>query len=163
MTTKRKENAMMRYFFVFQNKTFHKEQAGGYLWAPDGKCSHWQLMREVSRGDIIFHSYRRNIVAISKAKSDCYPAIQPQELLSERLWDEKGLRVDCEYFLLPSVLDTKIIMEQLLELQPAKYAPFNICGRGNTGYLFDCSTKMATFIFERLKRLDENAPVIETI
>lgn len=24
----------MNYFFVFQNKTFHEEYQGGYLWAP---------------------------------------------------------------------------------------------------------------------------------
>lgn len=153
----------MKYFFVFQNKTFHREQTGGYLWAPDGSCSHWQRMRQVSKGDLIFHSYQRKIVAISKAISDCYPSTQPQELALEHLWDEEGLRVDSTYYLLPSALDTKTVMEDLLKLQPAKYAPFNIRGRGNTGYLFDCSAEMATFLLKRLNQLADNAAILAAI
>lgn len=151
----------MRYFFVFQNKTFHLEQSGGYLWAPDGACSHWQNMRNVSAGDVIFHGYRRNIVAISRAKADCYPAIQPRELAVERLWEDNGLRVDCTYYMLPSPLDTKSIMPDLLTLQPSKYAPFNSLGRGNTGYLFDCPSEMAAFLLKKLKQAPSNIPVIQ--
>lgn len=153
----------MRYFFVFQNKTFHAEQAGGYLWAPDGKFSHWKLMREVSKGDIIFHSYHRNIVAISRAESDCHPSPQPPELAAEHLWDHNGLMVQCQYFVLPSALDTKSHIEELLKLQPQKYAPFNTSKRGNTGYLFNCSLEMAAFLFDQLQKLNQNTPIIESI
>lgn len=146
----------MRYFFVFQNKTFYREKDGGYLWAPDGNCSHWKLMREISQGDIIFHSYQRHIVAVSKANSNCYFAAQPAELTVEHLWQENGLKVDSFYCLLPDPLDTKDIMSSLLDLQPAKYAPFNIRGRGNTGYLFNSSPEMAAFLLNELKRSSQN-------
>lgn len=146
----------MRYFFVFQNKTFYREKDGGYLWAPDGNCSHWKLMREVSQGDIIFHSYQRHIVAVSKATSNCYLATQPAELAVEHLWQRDGLKVDSSYCMLPVPLDTKIIMSTLMNLQPIKYAPFNIRGRGNTGYLFNGSPEMADFLLAELKRSPQN-------
>lgn len=146
----------MRYFLVFQNKTFFHEQAGNYLWAPDGTPSHWKLMREVSQGDIIFHSYQRHIVAVSKATSNCYPAVQPSELAVEHLWENNGLKVDSMYCSLPDPLDTKTIMPTLLELQPTKYAPFNVRGWGNTGYLFNVTPEMAAFLLKELKRSSGN-------
>lgn len=151
----------MKFFFVFQNKTFDREQQGGYLWAPDGHCAHWQKMRSVICGDIIFHSYRRKIVAISIAKTDCYAACQPAELAIEQLWDNQGLQVDCDYHLLPSALDTNSIMSDLLKLQPEKYAPFNKLGKGNVGYLFDCTASMASFLLNILIQSDSNLEVIQ--
>lgn len=152
---------IMRFFFIFQNITFYKEQQGGYLWAPNGSCSHWKNMRNVTRGDIIFHSYRRKIVAISIAKTDCYVACQPAELAIEQLWDHNGLRVDCDYYMLPSTVDTQSVMSDLLKLQPTKYAPFNKSGRGNTGYLFDCSVSMASFLLDALGQFDNNREIVQ--
>ncbi len=61
----------MNYFFVFQNKSYLKEKAGGYLWAPKrnkkGRVSHWERMTEVKKGDLIIHSYLKKIVAVSIA------------------------------------------------------------------------------------------------
>ena len=151
-----KGDNIVRYFFVFQNKTFYREKDGGYLWAPDGNCSHWKLMREISQGDIIFHSYHRHIVAVSKAASNCYFANQPNELAVEHLWQKDGLKVDSTYCLLPVPLDTKNVMSALLDLQPTKYAPFNIRGRGNTGYLFNNSPEMAAFLLTELKQSSQN-------
>lgn len=151
----------MEFFFVFQNRTFDREQQGGYLWAPDGCRAHWQKMRSVTCGDIIFHSYQRKIVAISIAKTDCYTARRPTELAIEQLWDDQGLRVDCDYYLLPSTLDTHGIMSDLLKLQPKKYAPFNKSGKGNRVYLFDCSASMASFLLNALIQSDSNREVIQ--
>ena len=151
----------MEFFFVFQNRTFDREQQGGYLWAPDGCRAHWQKMRSVTCGDIIFHSYQRKIVAISIAKTECYTARRPTELAIEQLWDDQGLRVDCDYYLLPSTLDTHGIMSDLLKLQPKKYAPFNKSGKGNRGYLFDCSASMASFLLNALIQSDSNREVIQ--
>lgn len=37
----------MNYFFVYQNKSYYEENAGGYLWAPQRnkaghRVSHWE-------------------------------------------------------------------------------------------------------------------------
>lgn len=66
----------MNYFFVFQNKTFHEEHQGGYLWAPQygnsGRtASHWSKMKEVKRGDVIIHSYKKADYSDKCGKKRC--------------------------------------------------------------------------------------------
>lgn len=141
----------MKFFFVFQNKTFEEEKNGSYLWAPKGKFSHWKNMQNVKIGDIIFHSYKKQIVAVSQATSNCYDSKQPNELKLENLWNDDGFKVDCTYYLIENPITIYDYIEDLLELQPKKYAPFNSVGRGNTGYLFDCNYEMASFLINKIK------------
>lgn len=146
-----------QYFFVFQNKTYDAERNGGYLWAPksndDGRTvSHWKLMKEVSVGDVIFHSVDKNIVAISIACSNCYSATQPEALQKERIWTDDGWRVDCKYISIKYPVVTSDYMDTLLNMQPDKYAPFNNIGRGNTGYLFASNLTMSEFLFSKLTK-----------
>lgn len=147
--------ASKRYFFVFQNKTYEAEQRGGYLWAPKSNSSgkrvfHWELMKEVQPGDVIFHSVHKKIVAISIATSNGYSAKQPEALKREDLWEDDGWRVDSKYILIKNPIVTSDYKDQLLNLQPKKYAPFNQLGRGNTGYLFESNLQMAQFLFSLL-------------
>ncbi len=142
----------MNYFFVFQNKTFKEEYDGGYLWAPQhGKTgrieSHWIKMKDVRRGDIIIHSYKQQIVAISIAKRDVYAAKRPSEAFNE--WQQEGWRVDSTYILFKKTILTSDFKERLLKLQPQKYAPFNKRGSGNTGYLFEANKSMFEFIIRQ--------------
>lgn len=143
------------YFFVFQNKSYDVERRGGFLWAPKTNeigryVSHWRLMKEVKRGDVIIHSVNKHIVALSVACSDCYSAEQPNNLTDERLWDSDGWRVDCDYIIINKPINTSEHMESILDLQPSKYAPFNKIGRGNTGYLFVADYALADFLYHKL-------------
>ena len=93
----------INYFYVYQNKTYHEERAGGFLWSPkyasgNRKNAGYETMKDVSSGDVIFHSYQGNIVAISVAKSSCYSFARPGASFSE--WDKDGWRIDTEYFTL---------------------------------------------------------------
>ena len=78
----------MKYFYVYQNKTYYDEMEGNFLWSPKF-AKGWRLnpgyeaMKEVMAGDIIFHSYQGNIVAISVAKSSCYSYPRPSFIFSE--------------------------------------------------------------------------------
>lgn len=142
-----------QYFFVFQNKSFEFEQRGRYLWAPKTNqnghnVSHLRLMDEVKKGDVIFHSYNKNIAAISIATSNCYSAKQPDELKRERLWEDDGWRVDVEYIMIKSPIITSDYLDTIIELQPSKYAPFNIRG-GNMGYLYSSNYDLSKFLYEK--------------
>lgn len=144
-----------QHFFVFQNKSFEYEKRGGYLWAPQftsdsKKVSHWSLMEEVHKGDVIFHSLNKNISAISIAMTNCYAAKRPLEHKNEQMWEEDGWRVDCRYIAIQYPVMTSDYKDEILELQPRKYAPFNYLGRGNTGYLFVSNYSLSKFIFEKL-------------
>jgi len=153
---KNSERGTRNYFFVFQNKTYDAEERGGYLWAPkslkDGRnVSHWNRMTEVRKGDVIFHSVRKEIAAISIATSDCYSAIQPEELRREKLWDDDGWKVDCSYIVIKSLIVTSDYKDEILRLQPILNAPFNVLGRGNTGYLFSSNVGLSRFLFDKMK------------
>lgn len=150
----------MRYFFVFQNKSYHEEYRGGYLWAPQyastgRRVSHWENMKSIARGDVIIHSYKKQIMAVSIAKRDVYAAQRPTELSDE--WQQEGWRVDCVYFPFSNSIITSDYMSALLELQPKNNAPFNRLGRGNTGYLFEANKTMYEFLINTiaLKQEDE--------
>ncbi|WP_343209378.1 HNH endonuclease signature motif containing protein [Anaerolentibacter hominis] len=142
----------MNYFFVFQNKTFEEEFRGGYLWAPQRgnsgqKVSHWEKMKAVKRGDIIIHSYKKHIKAVSIAKRDVYEASRPEELSAE--WQQEGWRVDTTYIPFPETIITSDYREELLQLQPLADAPFNRLGKGKTGYLFEANRPMYEFIIRK--------------
>jgi predicted HNH restriction endonuclease len=151
-----------RYFFVFQNKSFEEEYKGGYLWAPQRgdkgrRVSHWEKMKEVKMGDLIIHSYKTEIVAISIAKTDVYEANRPAELPDH--WNNKGWKVDSDYFIIskPIVIsEHSEHMEKLMELQPDKDSPFNRNGRGNTGYLFAANREMAEYIINKTVSIQDN-------
>ncbi|MFT3983585.1 MAG: HNH endonuclease [Lachnospiraceae bacterium] len=149
----------MNYFFVFQNKSYYEEYKGGYLWAPQygssgRKVSHWEKMKSIKQGDIIIHSYHKQIKAISVAKEDVYEAKRPVELSAE--WQQEGWRVDCEYRPFIDTICTSDYSESLLALQPKVDAPFNRLGRGNTGYLFDANREMYEFFIQQIARIQKS-------
>lgn len=149
----------MNYFFVFQNKTFYEEYRGGYLWAPQfgnsgRKVSHWEKMKEVRRGDVIIHSYKKQIMAISIATRDVYAAKRPAELPNE--WQQEGWKVDTTYIPFTEPIITSDYKEKLLKLQPRTDAPFNRLGRGNTGYLFESNKAMYEFVIRQTAEIQKN-------
>lgn len=122
------------------------------MWAPQRgklgqKVSHWETMKEVRCGDVIIHSYKQHIMAISIAKGDVYVAKRPEELPSE--WQQEGWRVDTTYIPFKEPLITSNYREEILKLQPRSNAPFNKLGRGNTGYLFESNKLMYEFIIKQ--------------
>jgi uncharacterized membrane protein YkoI len=146
----------MNYFFVFQNKSYNEESTGRYLWAPKRgekgqRISHWDMMKQVKKGDIIIHSYNKIIKAISIAKEDCYSSNRPVELSEQ--WNNDGWRVDAEYYFLNNSIVTSDHMVKLLELQPGFNAPFNKMGRGNTGYLFAATKEMFEYIIKETAKI----------
>lgn len=159
----------MNYFFVFQNKTFEQEMRGGYLWSPKlnkigNQTSHYNKMTQVKKGDVIIHSFRKKIIAISVAKTDCYSSNQPIELGNQ--WDNDGWRVDTQYYLFRNCIMTSDHMPDLWKLQPSKDAPFNYLQRGNTGYLYEANKKMLDYILhetQKIQNTDEDKEYVRSI
>lgn len=147
----------MNYFLVFQNKSYIEERTGSYLWAPqknkiDQTFHHWTDMKEIKKGDIIFNSYKGQLVSILIAKENCKEHERPTVLDQLELWEKEGWMVNAEYINLNVPIIYKDYIETILELQDEKYAPFNKAGRGNTGYLFRVSTELANFLFRIIEK-----------
>ncbi len=143
----KRSSKKINVYFVFQNISYMEESTEGYLWAPKKNLSghlvaHHDLMRKVSTGDFIIHSYNRHVVAISRALSNAYSYDRFDE---EHHWNRDGWRVNTDYFTLINPIDTKPHVERLLEIQPKRLAPFNKRKRGNTGYLYNANFKMLDY------------------
>ncbi|WP_342026106.1 HNH endonuclease [Cytobacillus pseudoceanisediminis] len=146
----------MNFFLVFQNKSYHKEKSGGYLWAPQKNekgqtFHHWTDMKKVKKGDIIFNSYDTEMLSVLVAKEDCLERERPSSLDDLKLWHKDGWMILVEYIDLVRPINYKDYMEDILKLQGEKYAPFNKIGRGNTGYLFRVSLELAEYLFQILE------------
>lgn len=142
-----------RYFFVFQNKSYSEESEGGYLWAPQqsangNKVSHWEQMKNIKKGDLIIHSFLKKIIAISIAEGDVFEANSPIEKGVYDEWIKRGWRVNTKYYEIANPIVTSDHMDKLLKLQPERNAPFNILGRGNTGYLYAANKNMVEYIIK---------------
>ena len=144
-------------FYVFQGNTFDRESDGGYIWAPilnkaGGTFHHWERLKDVRPGDIIFHGYNGNIQAISVALGTCYNCDQPVELRSENLWERTGRRVDCNYVIIRNPVQPKSCLSDILRFCDVRYAPFDRNGKGNVGYLYELNRELARiFLCESIK------------
>jgi len=144
----------IQVFFVFQNKSYQEESSEGYLWAPKRNdkghiIAHWDLMRKVKKGDLIIHSYDRNIVSVSKAINDAYSSDRPE--VKGTHWNIRGWRVDSKYHILETPIDTINLREHFRKIQPIKLAPYNVNNRGNTGYLYNANFEMLNYLMEVIK------------
>lgn len=143
----------MSYFIVFQNKTYHEERTGRYLWAPKRtksrkKVFHWSNMTKVKEGDMIFSLYKRNIVSVNIAKNDCIDANRPAALDRVNLWEKEGWLVEAEYNVLANPIKVDDYIDEILKLCPTKYSPFTSGGKGSQGYLFKIGDELGAYLLE---------------
>lgn len=158
----------MNYFFVFQNKSYDKERRGSYLWAPKANAkgqtkSHWTSMAQVKKGDLIMHSCNKKIAAISIASRDCEDGEQPTELQKEDLWHNDGYIVYTDYYTLEHSIITSDFKDEIYDMQPAQYGPFNSLKRGNTGYLFYAGKALSKFLLNEIIKVQSDPDIIKDI
>lgn len=113
----------MRYFFVFQNKSYHEERSGGFLWAPkvneNGQTfHHWTSMTLLRKGDVIFSSFKGELLSIIVAKDDYKDARKPSTLKSVDLWEiqlwvqeDKSVVIKCPVQLQKVLIDLALIKQ----------------------------------------------------
>ena len=132
-----------KVFWVFQNQTYDEESYNGYIFAGFYGPHHWERLKEVRRGDIIIHSFRAEIVAVSIAKDVAY---------SWRRYDGiQGRRIDCDYYRLRRCISTSARKTKNIELcGGAMYQPFNTNGTGNQGYLYDMTFKLRDYYISEI-------------
>lgn len=153
----------MSIFFVFQGETYHEERTGGYVWSPQlnkagGHNAGYEKMKDIKAGDFILHNENGKIVAISIAKTNCYEADQPRELLvadKDIELDIKGYRVDTEYYDFDIPLKTADYRDWLCENYRADSA-FTANGRGRQQYMCDLARDHAVFLLNKAIRLQKD-------
>ena len=153
-------------YLVNQGKTWVQERAGGYLWSPQlDKAGHqnagYTLMQNVKKGDYILHNKGGEIAAISIAKSNCYTAIQPEEVRDNSGsydWNDNGFRIDTEYFDFSTALRTSHLV-QWAKLHRHLDSCFQIDGKLKLRYLCNVAEEDARYILNEVLKSELNTNV----
>lgn len=128
------------------------------MWAPvkdkkGGSIFHWENMKLVKPGDLIFNYRKGMIVGFCVAETSSYGAPQPEEFSTDADWEEEGRMVDCDYTVLESPVSIKSIYTEIESLLPQKYSPLSkpIEGdqiKANQGYLYKCPQELGTRLLQ---------------
>ncbi|AYV67627.1 HNH endonuclease [Niallia circulans] len=149
----------MSNFIVMQGHTYQEEKDLGIIWSPQKdkgqKVPHsWKRMKEVKKGDRVFHYVKGNIVAISIASDNCKEESKPQSLNGLSKWSNEGYLVNLEYHQLDEPINIRQRFNEIKPLLPVKYSPFQEDGNGNQGYLYPCNEELAIKLLEMISELN---------
>lgn len=146
---------MMAYWWVSQNKTYKEEKDGGYLWAPKKtksgrKIHHWETMKDVRPGDIVFSYVGQAIVAVSKVEKSAYDSNKPFSKSNDD-WEVIGRKVEATYKELSIPIRLHSIVNELQAIlrRQSAYKPLDRNGSGNQGYLYSISDDAGKFILSK--------------
>lgn len=131
----------MSNFIVMQGRTYNEEKEAGIIWSNQndqaGNRQHsWERMREVRKGDKVFHYVNGYIVAVSSATADCIKSEKPEWLQNVSNWNQEGYMVTLDYYELEVPLRITDYIDLIEPLLPIKYSAFQANGQGNQGYLY---------------------------
>lgn len=143
----------MKYWFVNLGKYYKEQRNGSFLWAPvynkqGKKVYHWETMKYVDKGDIIFCNNDAKIVSIGVAKSSCYFSDIPSSFNGS--WRTKGRKLDIEFIDLNIPFKYTNFREYILENINPKENPFDKSGKAKQGYLFKLDEKIAEYIIRKI-------------
>lgn len=147
-----------RYWWVNQGASFQRAREGRFLWAPlldkvGRPKDHWQTMRHVRPGDVVFNYANGQIRATSVALDNAMPATRPDPE-ADQAWSDDGLRVE---------LDWRDLREpvKLVDI-PAEWRTneraFAGDGSVNQGYLFPLSDGFVSKLAGRFRQLLDGDP-----
>jgi hypothetical protein len=140
----------LKYFIVFQNKSFRQEHEGGFLWAPiEGSSGqkalfHWESMLQCQPNDVVFSVINNRIVARSIILN---PAIKSVNPFDASPWGKQGWLVKVNYEFSINQIKISDYISQIKDMLPDKYSPINKkTGRGNMGYLFPINRDLGEYL-----------------
>ena len=137
------------YWWVSQNKTFHHEVGGGYLWSPitnnvGQRNAAYDFMTEIEAGDVVFSFAGTEIRAVGIALGGALEAPKPTVFgAAGETWSTIGWKVPVEFTRMEAPIRPVHHMEILAPLLPGKYSPIRENGAGNQQYLFPVPDDMA--------------------
>lgn len=134
-------------YYVFQGKSYEHERCYGYMWAPSNSSRHhWERMKKLKLGDIVFHGAHGAIMAISEVVKapyyDIFPFNPPEGI---------GHKVDTCYYPLRKPIITKLYKDEIKKYS-GFHTSFNKNGTGNQGYLFDLDIHLAKYFLDIIIR-----------
>lgn len=147
------EMNVLNNFIVMQGRTYKEEKEAGIIWSPQfdkgGNTPHsWERMKDVKKGDMIFHYVNGSIVAISIATANCIESDKPTNLQNKTNWNQEGYMAMLSYHELEVPLRISDHFNAIQPLLPLKYSAFQDNAQGNQGYLYPCNDDLTIELLE---------------
>ena len=105
-------------------------------------CNFWYLY--YARNNAVHEKIR----AISLVSEESIIAARPEELVGIYAGDNHGYYVRCNYTYIDNPISAWDYIEQIKVYSQVKYAPFNVNGTGDLGYLYELDQRLATLFLE---------------
>lgn len=156
------DNEKFSIFKVHQGKTFFHEYDGGYLWAPQSGIHHHERMKEVKKGDIIFHYANGALQAIGEALSDCISYPQPAALYGHG-WGTVGYYVKVRYQQLAEPFSLVSYKTEIIAQRANRNSSFDCNGDTCQGYLYDLELILAKLFKTEILKTPQPAGVVSVL
>ncbi|MEQ1878607.1 MAG: AAA family ATPase, partial [Bdellovibrionia bacterium] len=139
------------FWFVCQGHTLNDRQGKKYLFAPhqgsDGRRTpHWESMKKVREGDVVFNYADKALRGISFAKENSRSSTNPNP---KEGGNNEGSIVDIDFFALDPPIDYSQTLDLARQLQRVTQhinSPFDVNGGIKQGYLFEFNREAATIL-----------------
>ena len=145
------------FYWVSQNRTFNVERQDGFLWAPyldkrKKKVFHWESLKYLKDGDIIFSHFRGTIPCVSIVQGNPIENHPRPRLFSNSLsWMAEGRRVNVKYIdINPIQLTTKFKLE-INKFKRKEYWMYNAKLKHNQLYLIPIPHRLAKFLLNKIE------------
>lgn len=151
----------MAVYYVFQGNTYDDEHTGGYVWSHKfNKAGHknagYEMMKNIFKGDYIFHNFKGKIVALSIAQTNCFETSPTKKLPVE------GYRINTRYYELEVPLITKYY-EEWLRTHYLPCSAFAKNGKGKQQYMCHLANKHAVYILQEIVKIQKNKQLINIL
>jgi putative restriction endonuclease len=139
----------MRYWWVNQNQTYHKEVRGNFLWSPKVNANgvrnqFYENMRQVAPGDIVFSFCDTRIKAVGIVLGAAQTGPKPDFGGAGLNWSQEGWFVPVSYSTFDAPIRPKDHIGVLRSFLPSKYSPLQATGDGlQSVYLAEVPESMA--------------------
>lgn len=151
----------MNFYIVLQNESFDEQYKSSYLQCPQkdslGNIPHYySRMINLKAGDYIFHYANGSILAIGRVKSSTY-------VTQDESQKNHVFRTLVDYDILSCPLHIRSHWEEISNLIPIEYSPFQKGGRDNNGYLYPCDDYLATLLLRKIGIKNERENLNEAL
>ncbi len=138
-----------QYWWVSQNKTYHHEVPGNFMWSPKvnsrgGRVPSYDFMESMKIGDVVFSFADTYIKAIGIVTSPAESSVKPDFGTAGADWSDDGWLVDVAFEELGMAeFKPRDHMDLLTPTLPELHSPIRPNGGGNQIYLAKISKEMS--------------------
>lgn len=151
----------MKFFIAMQNELYEQQLSKQILSCPQndvfGNILHYYArMIDLSMGDKVFHYTNGNVVAIGTV-------VKPTVSTLNETDNTFYFHAEIHYETICAPLHIRSYWEEIKQLLPAEYSPFQRNGHDNGGFLYPCDENLASLFMTKIALLNPNEPVIQEI